>query len=1316
MRVLFLTAGNGSRIRAISKCRSKCMLPVNGRPLLAWQMDQCAETGMIEKIHVVIHRDEREIQSYFGKEYRGIPLVYHVQTDMENGLVGAIFAVDDPEFYEDHSMLVLGDEYFADLDFKALLNTFCARPDSVLVLTVPTDDAGEIQKNYTVKLGDNNRIVKAVEKPEEPFNNLIGTGIVVFPKAVLRDFAHVNFPLSGKNLQLVDIIEFAPKAYAYIKDCAFCNLNTVGDYAALCLEHVPEDRNEKLADAFRRVAAACAQRTAVVCGTEHVTYGELDKQSDRLCERLVEMGCKPGNCIALMCSRTIEHMTAMLGVLKAGCYYLPVDDKLPKERIEYMIKKARAVCTIVLENVDFSSDSGACSVVSYERLMGGTSEICPDIECGEAEPGSPELNYAYVIFTSGSTGVPKGAVISQLSVMNLVHRIQEEAFSLVNKDILEVGVMASFAFDLSVQQIWPSLLGGHTLHIVPYEAKLRPADLICELNRLDACDGTPLIMQLINQYLISHREVRLGLKLYLSAGEELKKNVIHTFFQHCPECIVINCYGPTECTVETTLFPMNRTEELQLQVIPIGKPIKYTRIYILNEDRKLLCPGVTGDIWIAGAGVGEGYIYDDRLTDKAFFEDILCPEDTMYRTGDRGYWGKDGNLYYAGRGDNQVKFKGYRIELGEIERAVETVDGIILCKVLLTEMDSGQDNTRRCLTAYYVADRGKEISQSMFCEQLAAKLPEYMIPQQYIPVENFVMNNNGKLDRTGLEKSAQVNINVVKKPADRLTEKVNLCIRQVCPGQIKDGLSLISQGVDSLMLISLLCEVEEQFGIELDISKWNLQMTPCDIVRMVEEAQKISSAKGNADGKEAARRPVAMLPMQKYLVNLEDINREYKLFPLFNQMIYIIPVFCELDGAELNRAFLEIQQVHDAFHLRFSKSGNRYRMESITKPRVPLRVINEPDLAIRLFDTCRGLPLSVGGSDADWLYHNLEDIEWDCDYPFRLIYVRGREKGALVLSVHHAIFDYYSLMYFMEELNSRYESCMKAEPRNFLIDYAAAYSRFARENEVRQQGIFWDSYLSDVCRTDWRGIVSAMAKHHKADSGTDVPIYFNSGASRQYSCKIPASLCGRLREFCIKYQVGEFAVLFTLLVSAIYENIHDMSNNLPAAILFYSNGRSRLKPVNTIGFFSFLLPFKIERPDERQSDFVQLALNAEEELTRLKSVEHGFWHMLDSERRERIVSDSVIFDYQKLCSSSADSFWKSIMPFECVGNYNPFSFRIYNYGDYAEISVLYNVEFTERDGIAGLVQAYLDAWEENIQIKTKENIVIALQEVNNDRQ
>ena len=1270
MRAIILTAGNGTRIRAISHCRSKCMLPVQGRPLLAWHLDHCVDSGQVDAIHIVVHPQESQIQRYFGASYRGVPLSYHVQTDLSTGLVGAIFSVKCPQVMEEPVLLLLGDEYLPKLDLASLLETVQRRPRALLAVVVPTEEPQKIRQNYTVALDKDDRITQAIEKPQTPLTPYIGTGVVYFPRGLLPTFAQCC--PSFADAQLVDLILYAHQAYAYPAKTPYWNLNcreTYGEMSRNEGETLPYDT---MAEAFQAVARQHENELAVVSGTRQVTYGQLAEQSDRFCHRLQALGCQPGHCVALLCGRTVEHLTAVLGIWKAGCHYLPLDEHLPDARLAYMVEQAKTVAVIALEGLTETTPHFACPVLPYATLMAGHATPLPDL------PPVQERcrQYAYLCFTSGSTGQPKGAIVWQRSLLNLTAQMQKEAFGLLPPGRLQVGVTASFAFDLSVQQIFPALLGGHTLHIIPHETKLRPLALAQALDGLDVCDGTPLMMELLNQALAAHPEQPFRLRLYLSGGEELKKPILHAFFRRCPRCQVVNCYGPTECTVETTLFPVDAQREAQYRVLPIGKPMKNTRVYVLDEERKFLCPGETGDIWIAGAGVGGGYVNQPELTAQAFCPDLLEPTATMYRTGDRGRWGRDGNLYYAGRQDNQVKFKGYRIELGEIEKAVESVPGVALCKALLTEMGG-----RQKLVAYYTAQGGQNPTQEQIYAALLARLPEYMIPQQLMPTEQFQLNHNGKLDKQALVETA---------PQDPLTAQVLACVGEVCEVPLQADVSLITQGVDSLSLLSLLAELEERFSVTLDFAKWNVRMTAQDIVEQVRTAQ---DRKPERKGTPVRAKGVPALPLQAYLTQVEQMNRRQTQYPLFNLMIYLVTLPERLDTERLNQAFQAVQQTHDAFRLRMTQSGSRFRMTAAQGDPEPLRVLERPEVVEALRWRADGLLTDLDEAAMGWLVPELEDLTWEQTHPFRLLYCKGEGEDVVIFAVHHNLFDYYSLLSFWEELGRRYQNPLPVTPNQHFSDYASQYARLRRTTETREEALFWEERLSHVEQMDWKRWAQTLPTE-PGQTGVTARICFQDEDTRQYSLPISTAQRQQLTTFCIRHQVGEFAALFALLVW----QMREYGVKTPTALLFFTAGRGRVEPFNTLGYFSFLMPYVVNGGAETVA-FPAFVRQIETELTGLRQREQGFLSLYQQDASQTLIAQSPIFDYQKLYTRAPEAIWSRMRPFECLGVQNPFSFRIFDYGEQAELSVFYrrSTAGLQEADVIRLTHTYIKLWNELFQ-------------------
>ncbi len=1319
---IILTAGNGERLGKVKACRSKCMLPVNGgTPLLKYKFEMYRQCPGIERIYVVIHTDETEIQDYFGTFYEGIPVVYCIQSPQNKGIIGGLYAVNSREdLFQQDILLMLGDEYIENADIKSFVEFYDFYRNSICAIAVPTNDLNKIKKNYSIELGSDMVILNAVEKPELPFNNLIGTGVLAIPGTILKEFYDRVYMGMKNELQLVDLFYFAQEqgkhSYAYLCHTNYCNVNNAEDLYALSNPYKSIQDFDNIAEVFYLCAKRNPDKIAVVCNDRTITYQELYESSGIVCEQLMASGCKPGSCIALMCSREISHIVSFLAVLKAGCFYLPLDETLPMERLFYMVEKSKAEFIIVTEALH-NELPFPIPILLYENLIQPKSNN--DINCMHSERTS-NSEAAYVMFTSGSTGKPKGAVIKQQAVLNLTRAMQEEVFNRFHKDTIDIGVMASFSFDLSVQQIFPALLLGHTLHIIPKDIKARPAALVQQLNKLDVCDGTPLIMDMLNQYLKHNLEVKLTLKHYMSAGEELKKDTIHNFFKICPEIFVTNCYGPTECTVETTLFFLNKEIEEKYPVIPIGKPIQNTLVYILDENKRLVAPGVTGEIWISGVGVGLGYINDELLTKAAFVEDILNSSQKMYKTGDLGYWGKDSCLYYKGRIDNQIKYKGYRIETSEIEKTIEDFDGIRFCRVFLMEDFNTGTISDKKLVAYYIAN-GEPVIYEQLVNYIEKKLPDYMLPQFFVPVNSYPLNNNGKIDKAQLPDykvhSLKYHTEALSITTQLATEtdyvKLCKCAEEISHMSVLPDRSLILLGFDSLMSYALLAEIESEFQIKIDNDEWHLRLNLCEIYQLVKK--KLTLLKENKHIKSTEpflpknkNRIMNALPMQKYLIKLEQINKAEGFFQLFNEMIYYIPIQKGIDISRLNKAFVKVQKKYDALQMNFQENGNHLRINLSDTQVQNIKICPNSYVSDAFHSISIGSELNtetIQSINADF-----DRTGWNHPPHIKMLYYKGKTNDLLALAIHHTVFDYLSLMYFMRDLELFYKksdiSLDSVIRQNHFSEYIKKQNQYLLSDDMRKEAELWKKSLKAAELPNWKKIIANMSGTHKYRH------LFVKNESLQYTTQINFCNCAyklgpdfseELRSFCRAMEVGEFTVLFTLLLKILHRQ-EEVQN---PSLLFFTSGRSRVMPVDTIGYFSYLIAF-ISGSIDFNNDFCKLIHEIEYNLKVLRSNENGFLdnNSRSQEIRDKILCGSAIFDYQKLYNFKKNSLWNYIYPFECVGVYNPFSLRIFDYGKYLEISVLYNLNYLSFENITALIESYLNEWKQNIVIaRIKEDVM-----------
>lgn len=439
--------------------------------------------------------------------------------------------------------------------------------------------------------------------------------------------------------------------------------------------------DQSLGQHFDAQVARTPAQPAVVDECEHLTYAELGARADRIAFQLSAAGFGAGDVAALLTERTCTGIAAMLGVLKAGGAYLPLDPSTPASRLRGILSDSGArllVCTAqaagqwsaerLLEELPAPASDGQrrppCQLLVLDsRAAGPASSNAPFPST--ARPG----DLAYILYTSGSTGVPKGSMIEHRAVVNLVEGLHH-AILARHGQALRVALTAPFVFDPSVQQLFSALLLGHTLFLVP-EAARRDGRLLAGFylrQGIEVADGTPAHLKLLAR---APRTIGtdLPVKHFIIGGETLRYGDVSAFYQRfsTSHALITNIYGTAECAVDSCSYTLDRQSLESSGNVPIGAPLLNNQLYVTNEKLEVLPVGETGELCIAGAGVGRGYVGDPALTAARFLDNPFEPGMRLYRTGDLARCRADGMLEHLGRTDSQLKVRGYRIEPAEIE-------------------------------------------------------------------------------------------------------------------------------------------------------------------------------------------------------------------------------------------------------------------------------------------------------------------------------------------------------------------------------------------------------------------------------------------------------------------------------------------------------------------------------------------------------------------------------------------------------------------------------------------------------------------------
>lgn len=514
---------------------------------------------------------------------------------------------------------------------------------------------------------------------------------------------------------------------------------------------VEYQRNKTLHELFEEQAEKTPDSIAVKSGNLVLTYRELNEKAGKLAGYLEDKGIKSEALIGIMVDRSLDMIIGIMGVLKSGAAYIPIDPEYPKDRIEYMLEDSGA--RIVLTNKNLGDKLG----VNIEKLK-IDEEWIYETENRNLTCKSHANSLAYIIYTSGSTGKPKGVMIEHRAVVNFIKGITDIMHFEKGESIL---CLTSISFDIFVlEAILPLTVG---MRIVLAD-EIMQRDITGLLNiikeeEIRVLQATPSRMQM----LLDSKEGRRGLdklRIIMIGGDMLHASLLKEV-QSIKTAKIFNMYGPTETTIWSSVKEL--TKETQ---ISIGTPIANTSMYILGKDNKLLAMGIPGELCIAGDGLARGYMNNVSLTEEKFAPNPFVPGKKIYKTGDIARWLPDGNIVLLGRSDNQVKLRGHRIELGEIESSLISHAEIKEAVVAAREDNNGN----KYLCAYIVSER--EFTVQELREYLSRGLHEYMIPSYFCQLDHLPITANGKIDRKALpEPSGNMKMGTEYAPPSNETEE-----------------------------------------------------------------------------------------------------------------------------------------------------------------------------------------------------------------------------------------------------------------------------------------------------------------------------------------------------------------------------------------------------------------------------------------------------------------------------------------------------------------------------------------------------------------
>lgn len=653
---------------------------------------------------------------------------------------------------------------------------------------------------------------------------------------------------------------------------------------------------------FEAQVSRTPEHTAVACGEETLTYRQLDEQSNRLARLLLGKGVQRGDIVGIMSGPSKQMIVSILGILKAGAAYLPIDPNYPAERTRFMLEDSRT--QLLLMTPDIHSEiafDGETLVVSDALLAGERMEPVPVT--------SSPTDLAYIIYTSGSTGTPKGVMVEHQPLVNLACWHQHH-FRVTEHD--RATKFAGFGFDASVWEIFPYLITGASLHIVPEDIRLDAEALNAYFHQQGITIGF-LPTQLCEQFMELENT---SLRVLVTGGDKLKTYRPTRYELH-------NCYGPTENAVVTTSHQVTEWTDN----ISIGQPIDNTEVLILDAAGKLQPISIAGELCISGTGLARGYLNRPELTEEKFVPHPFRDGERMYRTGDLARWLPNGTIEFMGRIDHQVKIRGFRIEIGEIEQQLLQHESVKDCIVIAREDQNGASY----LCAYVVAS--SVCTPRELADFLAVRLPEYMIPPRFVTLDSLPVNANGKVDRRALPEPERVHVQAESAVFENETEKQLAEIWHGVLGIPNIGADerFFEIGGHSLQAASLRGQIERRFGVRL------LMADVFQYTTIREQARKIAEqAVGHA-----ARSTIEPVPVSSHYPVYPAQRRMY----LIEQMegvgtAYNTPMLLRIEGkvdvARLEQTFQKLIHRHDMLRTSFQWVGEE--IVQTIQEQVPFRL------------------------------------------------------------------------------------------------------------------------------------------------------------------------------------------------------------------------------------------------------------------------------------------------------------------------------------------------------------------------------------------
>ncbi|MFM0286806.1 amino acid adenylation domain-containing protein [Paraburkholderia megapolitana] len=902
---------------------------------------------------------------------------------------------------------------------------------------------------------------------------------------------------------------------------------------------VPFDAELTVVHRLEQAAAVYPERPAVEYRDTVLSAGELNARANRTAHRLLAAAeLKPDSLVAICMHRSEHLMEAIFAVWKCGAAYIPIDPNYPPSRIRTILEDSGADAIVTCDGL-LPTDLAALAPVVYLD-----ADYTVDNEIADASnPGRPVSpdSLAYVIYTSGSTGKPKGAMVEHAGMLN--HMLAEiDEFSLSPSSV--IAQTAPHCFDISVWQFFAAPLAGGKTVIVDDELVRDPARFLeyLEATKISLLELVPSYLAALLERASEQPALLRHLRDILVTGEMVSPALVAQWFEAFPDIAMVNAYGPAEASDDIAQHSMDRAPTTPY--VPVGKPIRNVRIYVVDPQMNLCPIGVSGELCVSGVAVGRGYLNNEARTRETFLEDPFHPRRgvRMYRTGDIGCYLADGTILLHGRKDHQLKIRGYRIELGEIDNALAAIPAIRQAAAL----DYRDAGGRAALCAYVAFREGASLSDAEIAAALSTTLPDYMVPGIYVVLDSLPLSSNGKIDRKSLpplDRSTLAAAGAEPTLPRNATETLLCRIWGEALGIPSPGIhdNIFALGGDSILSMRIV-SLAAKAGLKITTRLIFQHPTVAELAAVATHSE-IKAAEFVA-----ASGPLPLTPIQKQFFAQRKVDQDQ-----YNQAVLLeVPV--DLDAGSLRHALRHAARWHDALRLRFHAGAS------------------DPSSWVQEVVDDQAIPVGVFDIAADQLEQHVAQSHASLDLlsgpvlRADLFRLDGAQSARLLLVAHHLVVDGVSWGALLETV---YE----------------AYTRLrnGKAPEFAGSGSSWTAWTRAISNWAGSGAADADLAHWQALSHATVPglPLDRSAAADANSVSSAETIVVELGEAATTALLGAAprayeAQINDVLLAALARAVSDWSGSAEVLLDLEAHGREEvttdLDVSRTVGWFTSLFP------------------------------------------------------------------------------------------------------------------------------------------------